>query len=70
MTTHSTSPQKCIRCRADLPTGTTFCVACGCQNEGEVNAKRLSSVVQADTRIERARRIRDFLRPLAFWLWW
>lgn len=34
------STRTCIRCRQPLPDGTSYCVACGCANEGATDAKR------------------------------
>jgi predicted amidophosphoribosyltransferase len=70
MPTNTSPPQKCIRCKADLPAEVTFCVACGCQNESDTQAKRVGSITQADKRVENARGWRDLLGPLGAWLRW
>jgi hypothetical protein len=34
-----TQTARCSRCRQPLPEGTSYCVACGCNNEGLLDAK-------------------------------
>jgi hypothetical protein len=35
----ATQTANCSRCRQPLPTGTSYCVACGCNNEGLLDNK-------------------------------
>ena len=54
----------CSRCRQPLPGGTSYCVACGCNNEGLLDAKvsAIGSQLESRQNWENLCRIFPFLR--------
>lgn len=54
--------EKCVRCRQELPAGTSYCVGCGTDNVEALLARRVETVRQADARISWSRFARQLFQ--------
>lgn len=56
--------RNCVRCRTPLPDGSSYCVSCGCNNEGLLDDKitTVNKQLEARQNWENLCRIFPFLR--------
>lgn len=57
--------RNCARCRQPLPDGSSYCVACGCNNEGLLDDK----IVKVNNQLEARRNWENLCRMFPFLRW-